>query len=158
MTGGDKARGRGATRDKKREMVRLTRTIVCSIWERARRGGPLDPGEERVAEILRAHPEYESAWEIGAVLVEPEYQVGGVNPFLHAHLHLVVENQVRTGAPPEARRAVEELARRMGDRHEALHAVAAILIDEMRLMMQNGRPLDPVRYAGRLKDLREAER
>lgn len=136
-------------------MVRLSRGIVCAIWEKAQAGAPLEAAEERIAGVLRAHPECAGAWELGAVLVGPEYHVGGVNPFVHVHLHLVVENQVRLGAPPEVRRAVEELERRGGERHEAIHAVGAILLDEMRTMMQNGRPLDQERYAGRLKDLIE---
>jgi len=46
---------------------------------------------------------------------------------LHAALHLVVENQLASGEPPQARRALDRLVRGGLSRHEALHAIGSLV-------------------------------
>ena len=48
-------------------------------------------------------------------------------PRVHAAIHLVVENQLASGAPPEARRAMDRLVRAGLSRHEAVHAIASVV-------------------------------
>lgn len=77
-------------------------------------------------------------------------------PRLHAALHLVVENQLALGEPPEARRALERLLAAGLDRHEAVHAIALLVSDVMTAAME-GRPFDARVYAAEL-DALTAER
>lgn len=128
------------------DLVRLSRTIVCSIWEMAGKGLPLNEEQERILDVLRRHDEYRSAWEIGDVLVDSNYTVGGVNPFLHVHLHLIVEKQIRDGEPPEVRKVVKELERKGMPGHDAVHVVARVLLEEMHGIMSEKRPFNRERY------------
>jgi ATP/maltotriose-dependent transcriptional regulator MalT len=48
-------------------------------------------------------------------------------PRVHAAIHVVVEDQLASGAPPEARRAMDRLVRGGLSRHEAVHAIASVV-------------------------------
>jgi len=140
-----------------RDMVRVSREILCSIWEKCQAGQALTAEEERIASLLREHEEYRSAWEIGNVIMDSRYTVGGVNPFLHIHLHLTVENQLRANDPPEIAKVVAELQEKGYPRHEALHAVASILLDEIYDIMRDKRPFDREKYVNATKQLLKRE-
>jgi hypothetical protein len=53
--------------------------------------------------------------------------LGVVAPPIHAELHLVVENQLAAGDPPEARAALDRLVGDGLDRHEAIHAIGSVV-------------------------------
>ena len=73
-------------------------------------------------------------------------------PRLHAALHLVVENQLALGEPPEVRRALDRLRRGGLPRHEAIHAIALVVADATSAAM-DGRTFDPKVYARELDAL-----
>ncbi len=68
------------------------------------------------------------------------------NPRLHAAIHLVVENQVATGEPPQARRALARLVAGGLSRHEAVHAIASVVASATKGALSAGR-FDPAAYA-----------
>jgi len=141
-----------------KEMVWLSREIVCSIWERSQQGLPLSEEEQHIADALREHDEYRSAWEVGNVLLDEHYTVNGANPFLHVHIHVIVENQLRDGDPPEASVVAGELQRRGIDRHEAIHMIGSVLINEIYEIMHERRPFDRARYLKGLDKLLHNEK
>lgn len=71
---------------------------------------------------------------------------------VHAALHVVVEEQLATGSPPEARRALERLVSAGRSRHEALHALADVAADFARAALSSGR-FDAGAYARALDAL-----
>jgi ATP/maltotriose-dependent transcriptional regulator MalT len=77
-------------------------------------------------------------------------------PRLHAAIHLVVEGQLATGDPPEARRALERLVAGGLPRHEAVHAIGLLVADAVGSAL-NGRRFDAAGYAREL-DLMTVER
>ncbi|BDG02203.1 DUF1841 family protein [Anaeromyxobacter oryzae] len=77
-------------------------------------------------------------------------------PRLHAALHLVVENQLAAGDPPEVRRALERLLAGGLPRHEAIHAIGLVVADATSAAM-DGRAFDP-RVYGRELDALTVER
>ncbi len=73
-------------------------------------------------------------------LIEEYHEGEGVelpNLHLHATVHAVVENQLASGDPPEARRAMGRLLRDGLDRHEAVHAVGFVLLKHLHNLMRN---------------------
>jgi hypothetical protein len=78
-------------------------------------------------------------------------------PRVHAALHLVVEDQLATGEPPEARRALERLVAGGLTRHEALHAVGRVAADALDAALAGGR-FDREAYARALEALRPGPR
>ncbi len=73
-------------------------------------------------------------------------------PRLHAVLHVVVENQLASGDPPEARRALARLLAGGLGRHDAVHAIASAVADATNVALSGGR-FDPAAYARALDAL-----
>jgi hypothetical protein len=71
---------------------------------------------------------------------------------VHAALHVVVEEQLATGEPPEVRRALARLLASGRPRHDALHALADVAADAARAALANGR-FDTAAYARALDGL-----
>ncbi|WP_242337852.1 MULTISPECIES: DUF1841 family protein [unclassified Anaeromyxobacter] len=73
-------------------------------------------------------------------------------PRVHAALHLVVEDQLASGEPPQARGAVERLVAGGLTRHEALHVVGRVAADALDAALKGGR-FDAAAYARALDAL-----
>jgi hypothetical protein len=66
------------------------------------------------------------------------------NAGLHASFHVVVENQAALGDELPVRRTLERLQREGLGRHDAIHAVASVLVTQMRELLQpEARAADP---------------
>ena len=76
------------------------------------------------------------------------------NPQLHALMHVIVENQLASGDPPEAAATVARLVGAGASRHAAIHAVASIVVEEMQAVMRDARAYDRATTARRLEQLR----
>ncbi len=73
-------------------------------------------------------------------------------PRVHAAIHLVVEDQLASGSPPEARRAMDRLVRAGLPRHEAVHAIASVVAAAAQGALSGAR-FDPGAYARALDAL-----
>ena len=72
---------------------------------------------------------------------------------LHSVIHVVVENQIALGVEPVGN-AIARLSRQGLSRHEAIHAVGAVLSRDIYDLMQNGQEaFDQTRYRRRLEKL-----
>jgi len=132
----------------------LTRTHLGLIWELALAGADLEGEEARFAEVLKQHPEYFDIWE-QATTLPPEEEVlrDGVNPFVHVAIHHAIENQIADHTPPQTAETLEALMRAGYTRHEAIHAIGAILANEMFEILRDDRPFDEAGYIEALRDL-----
>lgn len=74
------------------------------------------------------------------------------NARVHAAIHVVVETQLASDDPPEARRAVARLVASGRSRHEAIHLVAAAVTESVQAALR-GERYDAAAYAGRLNAL-----
>ena len=78
------------------------------------------------------------------ILVEAYHEREGIevpNMTVHAIMHTVVENQL---ADPNEARVRLKLAQLMGeglDRHDAIHAIAAVLASYMNRILKSGQPV-----------------
>jgi hypothetical protein len=72
---------------------------------------------------------------------------------VHAALHVVVEEQLATGSPPGARRALARLVAAGRSRHEALHAIADVAADAARAALTTKGGFDAAAYARALDSL-----
>ncbi len=73
-------------------------------------------------------------------------------PRVHAAIHLVVENQLASGSPPQARRAMDRLVRGGLARHEAVHAIASVAATAAQGALSGAR-FDAAAYARALDAL-----
>lgn len=68
---------------------------------------------------------------------------------IHAQLHVIVENQIALGEPPDTARTVARLVAAGLRRHVAIHMVGETLLRTMT----SGEPWDDARYASALDAL-----
>jgi len=77
------------------------------------------------------------------------------NQIVHATIHAIVESQVALGEEIPVRATLRRLLGEGLDRHDAIHAIGAVLADHMRrLMLEKDLEEDPnAAYFGRLERL-----
>jgi hypothetical protein len=70
------------------------------------------------------------------------HAAGEMLPNLRAHaaLHIVVENQVAIGQPIPVAATLVRLQNEGLDRHEAIHAIASVLVGQMNDILATGEP------------------
>ena len=128
-----------------RALAELGRAAVRRLWARRDERESLTETERRLLAILEDHREYRPFWE-GA---DPDSEE---NPFLHVHLHELVETQLERGEPPEVGEALARLLGRGLDRHEAIHRILQALVEHAGESFRTGKA-DPAAYAARLRRL-----
>jgi hypothetical protein len=140
--------------DKHAELRYLTRARLGFIWEMAMAEAELEGEEAVMAEILKQHPEYSDIWERADILSPSEEVLcDGVNPFVHVTIHQTVENQIADHAPPQTAETLEALVQAGYTRHEAIHAIGAIVANEIFEILRDNRPFDEESYVKALQDL-----
>jgi len=128
-----------------RALAEAGREAIRRLWARRDDREHLADAERRLLAILEEHREYRPFWE-GA---DPD---SDENPFLHVHLHEVVEAQLARGEPPEAGAALARLTARGLDRHEAIHRILQALVEHAGEAFRTGKA-DPAAWAARLRRL-----
>ncbi|HCO42953.1 MAG TPA: hypothetical protein DIT63_02400, partial [Gammaproteobacteria bacterium] len=79
------------------------RRAYAEAWRRHCEGLPLDLQQQRIADVLALHPEYQAfVLSPDALAQEFDGSDGRTNPYLHMGLHLAVREQLATRLPPEA--------------------------------------------------------
>jgi hypothetical protein len=123
------------------------------IWEAGKEGRALAAEEKRFADAMQAHPEYHNTWEFSDVVGPANYEIEGVNPFLHIAAHAMIEAQLETNDPPEAAQALQRLRGSGIDRHQAIHHIAAEMFEVMFPVLKEGKVFNIQRYRKRLRRL-----
>jgi hypothetical protein len=124
------------------------RQFLFDTYTKYRSGEAVSDLERMALGVILSHPEYH------ALLDRPEHSTsrdfspesGGVNPFLHLHLHLAIEEQLSIDQPPGIRAEYERLRDAHDDEHAAKHAVLECLGETLWHAQRNGTPLDAMRY------------
>lgn len=70
----------------------------------------------------------------------------------HAVIHCVIENQIALEVEP-VEDTLEKLIRQGLERHEAIHAIGAMMNEDIFITLQNNTPFDMTSYRRRLKKL-----
>jgi len=140
--------------DKYAELRHLTRARLGLIWKMAMAEAELGEEEATLAEMLKQHPEYFDIWEHADAFPPGEEVLrDGVNPFVHVTIHQTVENQIADRTPPQTAETLEALMRAGYTRHEAIHAIGAIVADEIFEILRDDRPFDEDSYVKALQYL-----
>jgi hypothetical protein len=124
------------------------RTFFCEAWRKQRAAEALSPMETLAAEWIDRHPEYHGDLADLQAALAAVYTVeeGRSNPFLHLSMHLSISEQCSIDQPRGIRQAVELLAARRGDLHQAQHEVMECLGEMIWTSQRSGLPPDPHAY------------
>jgi Domain of unknown function (DUF1841) len=128
-----------------REQLRQTYT---DAWRKHLAHSPLTPLEAMIADVIGAHPEYQTILgdANAALAFEPGVSGGAENPFLHMGLHLAVREQVSIDRPPGVRELHRLLQARYGGLHPAEHALMEALGEALWQAQRAGKPPDEGHY------------
>ena len=124
------------------------RRTYSEAWRKHQQRSPLTPLETMIADVIGAHPEYQAIVSDpdAAVAFEPGVSGDGENPFLHMGLHLAVREQVSIDQPPGVRDLLQLLQSRLGDLHDAEHALMEALAEALWQAQRAGTAPDEGRY------------
>jgi hypothetical protein len=75
------------------------------------------------------------------------------NMEMHCGMHVVVENQLAMDSPPLARKTMSRLMEAGVSRHDAMHAIANAMTQEMFLMLKSDEMFNEERYEKALQEL-----
>ena len=124
------------------------RNFFLDAWARRRRGEALDPLATQVVEMIEEHPEYHALMDADEAALHGDFlpEQGASNPFLHLGMHLAIREQTATDRPPGIRAAYQALCGRLGDPHEAEHAIMDCLGESLWAAQRNGTAPDEQAY------------
>ncbi len=86
-------------------------------------------------------------------LEDPQSGLRGARLRIHAAIHTAVEVQLAEGRPPQTQATLQRLMDQGMTRHEAIHAIGAVVADELHQLIGDGRGYDEVRFVRRLAEL-----
>ena len=141
--------------DDERSLLReFTRQHLRFLWEsRNFDVAALSDDDRGVLEAMRQHPEYADLWARLDEVTDEELERDGSNPVIHITIHQTVENQLAANNPPVVTETLERLLKQGQTRHEAVHQIGAIVVEEMHTILTSGKPFDEERYTAKLRRL-----
>jgi hypothetical protein len=131
------------------------RRMYVEAWRKHCDSLPVEPVEHQIIEVIELHPEYAAVLGAGDDSLQRDYtpEDGQTNPFLHMGLHLAIREQVATNRPPGIAAVHRALVTRLGDPHEAEHAMIEKLGEALWTAQRAGQTPDESRYLESLRGL-----
>lgn len=132
------------------------RRFYIEVWRKAQAGEPMEPMEQRVAEVISEHPEYQPLLAPGnEAVVAKDYQPedGQTNPFLHMGLHIALREQEAADRPPGIAALIQRLKAQVGDHLEAEHRLMEPLGYTLWQAQRDGVEPDEATYLERVRRL-----
>lgn len=125
-----------------------------TIAKRRLEAGNLEGDDALIAAAMDLHPELDAMWDLGELSATPQ-EVNGtvVNPFIHTALHVLIEQQLLDKSPPEVVETLTVLTGRGADRHEAVHAIAAVYAELYFTSFRRGQSFEETSYIELLRQL-----
>jgi len=129
------------------------REYFFSAWSKFKAGQPLSDLEKIAVEHISRHPEYHPVLDQPERYREREWppELGETNPFLHLSMHVSISEQLSIDQPPGIKASYAQLRDRLGDEHEAQHAVMDCLGEMIWRAQRDRQPPDAVAYLNCLK-------
>jgi hypothetical protein len=124
------------------------RQFFFDAWAKFRAGQPLTDLEAMAAGHIGRHPEYHAMLEQPGRHRDRDWlpEMGETNPFLHLSMHLSIGEQLSIDQPSGVKARYEALLARLGDEHEAQHAVMDCLAEMLWQSQRHHLPPDGEAY------------
>ena len=135
------------------ELRQISHEHIYQIWQIAKLGGLLEGEDVQRAQAMRDHPEFYDVWDRANEFGEEQMTVNGVNPFLHALMHVIIENQSAQDDPPEVRAVLEYKTSHRTPRHEAVHEIASAFTEFLWQVLHDHKPFDNDAYRRKLSQM-----
>ena len=125
------------------------RRAYADAWKKFQQGLPMEPLEQQIAAVIKAHPEYHKMLDQIDTDWLPE--MGETNPFLHMGMHLALGEQISTNRPTGIVDCYHALIKKHRSEHEAEHDMMECLAEALWRAQQQGCMPDETAYLECLK-------
>jgi len=134
-----------------------TQTRILRVAADRSEGKSIDDADERIAEIMDLHPEFDEVWGMGEMAVYPQ-EIDGkiVNPFVHIVLHVMIDKQIQDEAPEFVSESYKNLVEIGMNEHEALHGIMGSFGDLHFGSFRRGDTFNNLEYEERLRNIEKA--
>ena len=124
------------------------RRFFCSVHAKHQGTSPMEAIETLAGLWIAEHPEYHGDLSDADAAVARVYagDAARTNPFLHLSMHLSISEQCSIDQPRGIRQAVELLAAKRGNLHDAHHEAMDCLGEMLWESQRAGRPPDGDAY------------
>ncbi len=131
-----------------------TQTRILRVAGDRSEGLDIPEVDERIAEIMDLHPEFDGAWEMGELAIYPQEIEGKiVNPFVHTVFHVMIDKQITDESPDFVAETYKRLIDDGVDSHDALHAIIGVYAGIYFSMMRQGETFSNLDYKEQLSRL-----
>jgi hypothetical protein len=124
-------------------------TWAMSVWEKDRRGVPLQGQEAALAYCMRQHSEWQQYWNQLNTYAADNAKV--VNMLVHIYNDAAVKLQLDKNDPPEIHEMYQAMRGKGITDMDALHAIAFVLQEQTWNAKTNGADFDIKAYVDRVK-------
>lgn len=116
------------------------RHAFITAWQKSLFAQPLEPVEQQIVEVVRAHPDYQALLNDRERALSQDYlpESGQANPFMHMSLHMALNDQLSIDRPKGIRARYQQVLKRLGDVHQAQHRLMDCLAEQLWLAQQPG--------------------
>jgi hypothetical protein len=105
--------------------------------------------EKCIISAMDEHPEYYKFWNNANSHLNLNQQ-GDVDPFTHIIMHSTIEQQIISNKPEETGNTLEYLEKNGKSRHESIHIIGAILMEEFFKALKFQTPFNNEKYEKKL--------
>jgi len=109
--------------------------------------------DERMGQAMEDHPDLHKYFDDPGLLDENGLTEDRYNPYAHISIHVIVENQLAEGKPPQIREHLERLQTAGLSRHDAVHEIAQAVTLMIHEVLAQNRAFDEARYLKALEDI-----
>ncbi len=104
-----------------------TQTHILRVAGERVGGDDIAEVDERIAQVMDMHPEFDATWEMGDMALYPQ-EINGkiINPFVHTVWHVMVDKQIQDESPEFVAETYNRLMKEGVDSHDALHAIIGV--------------------------------
>jgi hypothetical protein len=126
------------------------RQQFIEIWQKYQNQVPLNLQENRILDVILAHPEYQLLLTHQNKFQNFELEE---NPFLHMSLHIALQEQITLNRPVGIRQICEKLNQKYSNPHEVEHCMIHSLKEVMWQAQQKGIEPSEQEYLQKLRAL-----
>jgi hypothetical protein len=131
-----------------------TQTRILRVAGERIGGDDIAEIDQRIAQVMDMHPEFDAAWEMGDMAVYPQEIDGKViNPFVHTVWHVMVDKQIQDESPEFVSETYKRLMKEGLDSHDALHAIIGVYADLYYGNFRKGDGFSNLDYESQLEGL-----
>jgi hypothetical protein len=122
------------------------------LWKKRNNPELFTTEEKHIVNAMKEHDQYYKLWDSGDAYQALNRQ-GDEDPFSHIITHTMIEKQLEVNTPEEVGDALDSLVKKGLTRHEAVHIIGAIYVQELFSALKSQKPFNNENYKNKLRNI-----